>query len=171
MRARTACEHSPVHCAFHPAVYGCWWSPQTVRLVAGLPLLPRPLAVSGCSLMSVQEFRRRSQETNFCFQRDDWLDSETPRTASVYGFLRILHIFHLKVDMGHEAGSRLALLQALFSVLSTTSEIPILANPFIDGPEHCCGSEAFGRISPFLHESGPDLDVDSRPARRCFQRS
>ena len=45
-------------------------------------------------------------------QRDDWLGSENPRTASVYGFWRIAHIFYL-LDMDHEVDSRSALLHAL----------------------------------------------------------
>ena len=47
------------------------------------------------------------------------------------------HIFYVKVDLDLEVDSRLGLLHVLvFSTLQTTSEIPILANLFIDGPEH-----------------------------------
>ena len=138
---------------------------RVLRTTARLPPLPRPLAVSGCCLMNTGIWETPQEK---CSGSSAMTGStaKPARTASVYYFWRIAHIFYLKVDMDHEVGSRPVLLQALvFLVLQTTSEIPTHANRQLKNQNiavvaqqdasigklaHEYALEAFGRISPFF---------------------
>ena len=107
-----------------------WWSPRNhhrftvlfagVAAFAGVWVLP-------------DEYRNlrnefRKNVSGFSATTGSTAKHSVLRQSTAFG--RILHIFHTKVDMDLEVGSRPALLHVLvLSVLQTTSEITIHARP------------------------------------------